>query len=376
MTWTVTNFGAPVWAGTQYWNDLVYVSPDPTFIQSRATFLKAFAHTNTQALGANQSYTNSQTVTLPPGIGGKVDPITYYIYVETDQLPPNPADGEFVDYPESVQFYQAHVYEGEGPNETNNQGSAPLPVYYREPDLFVNNVILPTAAPYAGATIPVSWTVINQGTRDTRVGNWTDGVWLSPFPSIDRNQSIFLGNFQHSGILAEGASYSGTLNVTLPYGISGTYYIVVFTDDAAIDGSMGKVQEFQDEGNNITAVPLQVLATPLPDLQVSSITVPQQAVEGQTLAVSYTVSNESTAATLSGQSQWTDVIYLSVDQYLDLNSDIYLGYGNAQGGAGGRRQLHRHRHVQVARRPCRLVLPLCRHRSDSQPPRPAPRSRV
>ncbi len=225
-----------------------------------------------------------------------------------------------------MKFYQSHVYEGEGANETNNLGAAPLPVYYREPDLFVSNVVVPATAPYAGDTFTVSWTVVNQGTRDTRSGNWRDGVWLSPFPSIDRNQSIFLGNFQHGGILAEGASYTGTLTVTLPYGISGPYYLVVFTDDAAIDGSMGQVQEFQDEGNNITAAPLQVLPTPLPDLQVSSITVPQQAVEGQTLSVSYTVSNESAAATLPGQFPWTDVIYLSVDQYLDLNRDVYLGY--------------------------------------------------
>ncbi len=324
VTWTVTNSGAPVWAGTQYWDDLVYVSPDPTFIQSRATFLKAFPHTNTQTLGTGQSYTNSQSVTLPPGIGGKVAPLTYYIYVQTDQLPPDPDDGEYVQYPESVLFYQSHVYEGEAANETNNVSSAPLPVYYREPDLFVNDVVLPATAPYAGDTIPVTWTVINQGTRDTRAGGWTDGVWLSTFPSIDRIQSIFLGDFQHIGILAAGASYSGTLNVTLPYGISGAYYLVVFTDDLALDGSMGKVQEFQDEGNNITAMPLQVNATPLPDLQVSSVTVPQQAIEGQTLAVSYTVSNDSAAATLPGQLPWNDVIYLSVDQYLDLSSDIYL----------------------------------------------------
>ena len=55
----------------------------------------------------------------------------------------------------------------------------------------------------------MTWTVIDQGTRDTRVGDWTDGVWLSPFNSMDPNQSTFLGNYQHSGILALGTSYTG-----------------------------------------------------------------------------------------------------------------------------------------------------------------------
>ena len=42
-----------------------------------------------------------------------------------------------------------------------------MPVYYREPDLAVSNLVVPTAAPHAGDTIPVTWTVTNQGTRDT-----------------------------------------------------------------------------------------------------------------------------------------------------------------------------------------------------------------
>lgn len=108
VTWTVTNFGDPVWAGTQYWNDLLWISADPTFIPSRATFLKSFIHTNAQSLGKNQSYTNTQTVTLPPGIGGKVNPGTYYIYVQIDPLP------QIVFFPESTVFYQSDVYEGEG----------------------------------------------------------------------------------------------------------------------------------------------------------------------------------------------------------------------------------------------------------------------
>ena len=78
--------------------------------------------------------------------------MTYYIYVQADPLPPNPADGG--SFTPRAFFYQSHVYEGEGADETNNTGSSPLPVYYREPDLFVNNVVVPTSPPMRATRSP------------------------------------------------------------------------------------------------------------------------------------------------------------------------------------------------------------------------------
>ena len=78
---TVKNIGAPVWSGTQYWIDQVYISTDPTFIPYRATFLGNFVHTNSTPLGTGDSYTGQGTVTLPRGIGGN-----YFVYVITNDL--------------------------------------------------------------------------------------------------------------------------------------------------------------------------------------------------------------------------------------------------------------------------------------------------
>ena len=339
VTWTVTNLGSPVWSGSQFWYDLIWFSPYSSFSLGTPTFLGYSTHTSAQPLGTNQSYTTTQDVTLPAGIGAKLAPITYYIYVATDPLPPNPLGAQTVPVsPRAFSTINRTCMRGKAANETNNMSLVPLPVYYREPDLFVNNLVVPTTPPQAGDTISVTYTVINQGTRDTRATSWTDVVYLSTDPSLDPRNAIVLGKFSRSGALAIGASYTATLNVTLPYGISGNFYILVFTDDDTVNGifsPMGRVPEFQDEGNNITAVPMQVLPTPLPDLQVTALTVPQQATENQTLSVSYTVSNESSAPTLPGQTKWVDLIYLSVDQYLDLNSDIYLGEENHVGALAG-----------------------------------------
>ena len=68
VSWTVTNFGNAVWAGTQYWTDQVYFSPYPTF-DDNSTLVGTVAHSNDQGLPDGQSYTSTLTFTLPPGIG-------------------------------------------------------------------------------------------------------------------------------------------------------------------------------------------------------------------------------------------------------------------------------------------------------------------
>ena len=115
VTWTVQNVGnAPVWHGTSHWYDAVYVSRDPVFDIRRATVLGKFIHNNTTPLGAGASYSNTQEVTLPPGIEGN-----YYIYVFTDifQDPDSyittpGRKGEPYDDGNPLFFYNGHVWEG------------------------------------------------------------------------------------------------------------------------------------------------------------------------------------------------------------------------------------------------------------------------
>src|SRR5207247_209579 len=118
VQWTVQNFDNTVYAGTRFWRDVVYISPDATFIPYRATEIGSFPHSNQQPLAAGASYTQTQQVTLPRGISG-----TRYIYVLTD---PFPDTFNFID--RGTQVY-------EGANEENNlSGGASLNVNYREPD--------------------------------------------------------------------------------------------------------------------------------------------------------------------------------------------------------------------------------------------------
>ena len=304
-------------------------------------------HGNDQPLGAGQSYTSSLTFALPAGIGGTAaDPQTFYIYVIANPL--GSTNTGLRDNDSSRDYYATSAYE----DPTNNQGSQTIPVIYKEPDLQVTNLIVPITPPHSGDTIPVSWTVTNIGNRDTRTGFWYDRVYLSQSPSLD-NQSYMLGQVAHNSILGTGASYNTTLNVQLPDGIQGNFYILVFTDSTVIgspnfpgvgfegppiDPFLGRVAEYRGEGNNITAASLPVLPAIPPDLQVTSVAAagpdPTQAGHvqtGQNYTVNYTVSNVGAGNTPARESSWVDWIFLSRDTLLD-SGDTFLGEEDHSGG--------------------------------------------
>ena len=363
VSWTVTNVGADVWSGTADWEDEVYFSPDPTFIESRATLLGTFLHTEDQPLAQGQSYTQTEQVTLPAGIGG-----TYYIYVRTDQYGTTSTnDGSNAD---SVAFFTDNGYE----LATHTLGSTPIPVTYREPDLQVTGLVGPSATPHSGDTINVSWTVTNVGNRDTRQGYWIDRVYLSRSPSLD-SSSYMLGQVSHNSILTASGSYQQSLSVRLPDGISGNWYLLVFTDsnlvgspnqpgvnfEYGVDQVMGRVQEFQGEGNNITAVPLQVLLTPTPDLQVSDVEAPAHVLQGQSFQVTYTVTNNGPGGTPDREPNWQDDVYLSRDQVLDPSDALPCHQLSHRRPCGGR-FLHRDGDRPAAGLPDRPLLRIRHHR--------------
>src|SRR5262249_41078141 len=154
-------------------------------------------------------------------------------------------------------------------------------------------------------------------------------------------------------ILAAGGHYDATLNVQLPDGIQGNFYILVFTDSNLIgppdtpgvdfegypsDLVMARVHEFQGEGNNITSAALPVLLRLPAALQVPSVLAqgpdpsqPGHVFTGQNYTVTYTVTNAGAGDTPDRQSEWDDQVYLSRDPILD-SADTYLTTIHHTGG--------------------------------------------
>ena len=87
----------------------------------------------------------------------------------------------------------------------------------------------PVQSVTSGDLINVSFTVTNQGNRDTREFRWSDRVYLSRDPSLDPGD-LQVADFLRYGPLAAGASYTQSFQVQLPDGAEGRWYVIAFTD--------------------------------------------------------------------------------------------------------------------------------------------------
>ena len=385
VSWTVANFGAAVWNGTQGWIDNIYFSPDPTFIPERATQIGSVVHANSTPLGTGESYTTSAKLTLPPGTNGQ-----YYIYVVTDGKhhpdslapaynrealdPKSQGQDEELDgsrYGDANadardRLYRTSVFEGA--RRDNNLGQGTLNVTYREPDLQIDSITVSNPNPGSGETITATWTITNRGTRATRTSGWLDGVYLSrdatldpsDYPLVDRGELIetqlrvrldlLYSSTNQPRYLQPGETITNSATFTLPTSISGAFKLIVKADTGVyrdpynqvpstvraglpvIEESGGNaVLEFADEANNVAQIALPITLSPPPDLPVTQVSAPDSVIAGQAFSVSYQVENKG-GKTPTDQSSWYDMVYLSKDRFLDLNKDRYLGYVQHNGG--------------------------------------------
>ena len=145
VSWTVTNRGTG--AAVPRWNDVVYLSTDSVCC---AVDEVVAALEITAVVGAGQSYTRTQTATVPRVPAGQ-----YYLIVSTD-------DGRVL--PEA--------------DKANNRRV--LPITVRTPELVPTALTAP-ATWVRGQTVSVSWTVVNQG-EGTVYGPSGDILYLAPVP--------------------------------------------------------------------------------------------------------------------------------------------------------------------------------------------------
>jgi len=287
VSWKVTNVGQCV-TPVSFWSDRVLFSTDT---------LPGGDDTLTQAghfpeLYPGASYIVERTVTVPPVTTGD-----YYLLF-------------LVDYTNSV-------YE-QTSGEDNNMAFHPFTVTPEASDLVVTSIDAPENAT-ANQPVHIEWTVQNQGSMITNTSTWIDRVYLSKQKRITRNANE-LGSRTRGQSLAPGESYTLSGDFQIPDDYSGLYQIIVETD------SNNQVFE-TSENNNSMAHPVlldiegvEVLHA---NLIVDYVDAPETMTSGQTLSLTWQVSNIGEGPTNTGN--WYDGAYLSRDQFLDKDSDIYLG---------------------------------------------------
>ncbi|WP_276485912.1 CARDB domain-containing protein [Paraflavitalea pollutisoli] len=184
------------------------------------------------------------------------------------------------------------------------------------PDLTVNNVQAPATA-FSGQSISLSWQVRNAGQGATLDRNWLDRVYLSTDLVLDEHD-ISCISVANTSALNSGGSYTGTATFNLPNGLYSKYYFIVAAND--YDQLLEK-----DDANNLgfSATPVNIQLTPPPDLQVSTVTPPNNAFSGQLVEVIWTVNNDGIGK--ASGAGWMDVLYLTKEAVLDRNKAVKLG---------------------------------------------------
>ncbi len=201
VTWVVRNGGA-VPAGAA-WRDRVYLSPTAGLTGQSIALPPDVAG---GPLGANGSYTNSATLTLPLEAGWVAG--TYYLVVAAD-----------------VNNTQAEA------NEANNLASRSLSLTVPPlPDLVATSVRPPPLA-IPGGPVEVTWVVTNAGSAHAS-GGWAEEVYAAEEPVS--SPAVLLGRFYFTNALALGAELARTQAVSLPATrLAGNVRFSVVVDSAA-----------------------------------------------------------------------------------------------------------------------------------------------
>jgi subtilase family serine protease len=290
ISWTVKNIGTST--AKSGWADTIWLVKDGTPDYEEVLLLR---QTITDALEPGAEYIRNESVSLP--LSPLLNEGDYRIVVKTDNYWP----------------YSSSQQES---NENNNLKasdvlSLTLPPL---PDLVATKITAPVEG-LSGQQIEIAWTITNQGNADA-MGTWSDNIYLSKLANI--GQERYFETFPFVGIIKAGESITRRQVVTLPNDLEGNYWFTVQTD-------AGKnLYEHTSENNNsaITAQPINVLLSPFPNLQVSSVMAPPKAFSSKEIAVEWTVTNTGNGSTSA--LSWEDSVWLSLDNAYD-SSDILLG---------------------------------------------------
>jgi WD40 repeat protein/subtilase family serine protease len=195
-------------------------------------------------------------------------------------------------------------------NEANNVGvsAAPIRITAVPPETVDLQVVeVEASSGQAGETISVRWRVVNTGTARAPAP-WTDAVYLSDRPTLDRRRATRLATFVYTSDLSGGETYEHTEIIRLPDCLpAGRYYLFVATDDT--DVVVEHNPPADAEANNVSAPASLSTQLRAADLTVAIIDSPAQAVSGSTITVAWQVRNLGNGAT--PESEWTDRLRLA-----------------------------------------------------------------
>ena len=262
----------------------VFLSDSYTFDVNKATKCEITKQTGTvSGLKTNRAANLSLSFRVPNIYGGKK-----YLHV-------------FVD--------RANVL-GEK-NVADNHVQTDVNIKGNLPDLVIADYSLPDTI-MTSVENKVTFIVNNQG--EWNANKYTTNVYLSSDSKYDRNDLQLASLTQKP--LAKGASANQLATINIPDKNSGNWYLLIFAD------ANGQLVEM-DKNNNLVAIPVTVVSSPLPDLTASSIQTDSILKCGQPVTIQAIIRNVGKVQTRGNK--WGDTYYLSNSTVLNLNTAIQLG---------------------------------------------------
>jgi hypothetical protein len=179
------------------------------------------------------------------------------------------------------------------------------------PDLAISNFKIP-ASIASGTLLEVAWQVKNVGKGSTKSATWYDKIFLSLDTIAGNADDIILQQVPNLSYLQVGQIYSQKQQIKLAPSLIGQYFIYAST---------GINLQESTKNNNTTFDTLQIYASPVPDLKVTSVGAPTAAFGGTKINITYNVKNEGN---YFAEKNWTDEIFISKDSIFNQTSATLL----------------------------------------------------
>jgi subtilase family serine protease len=192
-------------------------------------------------------------------------------------------------------------------SETNNSLAGSPTTISSGPDLIVTAVTPPSNA-VTGQSITIPVMIKNQGS--TTANSFYTMIYLSADSTITASDTALSSLFVAS--LAPGAQQTLTYTVTVPAVAAGNYYF------GAIVDCDNRVGESSETNNSLAGSPTAISYGP--DLIVTAVTPPSNAVTGQSITMPVTIKNQGSTSA----NYFYTTLYLSTDSAI-TTADSYLG---------------------------------------------------
>ncbi len=283
---------AQVVVNQRNWTDKIYLSTNFIFDEAQASLLYEAEQSRSLAIG--ESYEQTVSFSLPTNLVQG----DYYLFTIAN------ADGD--------------LYETSTDNNIK-----------RSQRIFIKNYPIDLAVRgiegkdtlTQGEETSFKVTIKNSSAVATQLSEWTDALYLSADMTLD-DGDIRLATNQHRSTLPSNGEYEVLFDVTMPYEMGNSAYLIAVAD---LYNSQGDIRY----ANNTFAKPIFLTATAAPDLAISQLRLLTDAVAGQPAQLSYVITNKGDKDI--SKEEWNDKLFLMGENNLLLTNALRTGKTVAKG---------------------------------------------